>query len=243
MGSDGVSQKFKVNIQEGLSVILPIYNEETNVQKVAYALISYMRAHLKDFEIIAVDDGSQDTTLGKLKDIKKLNPELRIITYKENRGYGFAIRNGIESASREWTFIMDSDGQFDINDFDLLWENRRFYSFVLGYREQRKDNLYRIILANLGHSVSNLLLTEKMKDINCGFKLFRTEDLKSIPLVSNGGSIYFEVLFHLLKSARNSNFLQVPVNHYKRMKGKQTGGTFRVILRNIMGGMRIVFFK
>jgi len=79
-----IRQGFTLNLQEGTSVILPVYNEEANIQEVISALVSYMRAHSEDFEIIAVDDGSRDATLERLGGIKESYPELRIITYKEN---------------------------------------------------------------------------------------------------------------------------------------------------------------
>lgn len=230
-------------MEDGLSIILPAYNEEVDIKNVISNTIFHIRKYLNNFEVIVVNDGSIDTTFKKLNEIKMLYPELKIISYKKNKGYGYAIREGFKYSQKKWIFIMDSDGQFRIDNFDDFWKKRWFYDFILGYRKKRADNLYRIILAKFGNFVSNLMLQKKIKDINCGFKLFKVKDLENLPLISTGGSIYFEMLFYLLNSKYNNKFLQLPVRHYKRIEGRQAGGSFRVIFRNILEGVRIVLCK
>lgn len=228
-------------MEESLCVILPAFNEEENIKNVVSDVISHIRNYGKNFEVIVVNDGSTDRTLKMLGEIKTLYPELKIVSYGKNKGYGWAIRKGIEFSQKEWIFIMDLDGQFRIDDFEIFWNNRKSYDFILGYRAIRRDNTYRLWLSKLGNYIANLFLEKKVKDINCGFKLFKLSDLRNISLISTNGCIYFEILFYLLKS--KNKFLQLPIQHHRRKAGKQSGGNLRIVLRNLLEGRRIVCCK
>jgi len=227
---------------EGLSIVIPVYNEEANIKNVVSNSIFYIRNYLKNFEIIAVNDGSQDTTSARLAEMQILYPELKIFSNKKNKGYGFAVRKGIEYSRKEWVLVMDGDGQIRIEDFQLFWENRKYYDFILGYRKRRNDNLYRVILAKFGNCISNLVLGKQIKDINCGFKLLKKKDLEKITLKSEGNIISFEILYNLFKNNKD-RFLQLPVRHYKRKQGKQTGGRFDVIIKILLEGLKVIFWK
>ena len=226
-------------MRENLSIILPTFNEESNIKSVISDVIPHIRKYIKNFEVIVINDGSTDMTLRILNGIKMSYPELKVISRETNKGYGSAIRTGIEFSQKEWIFIMDSDGQFRINDFRTFWGNRQKYDFILGYRKHRKDNLYRTFLGKFGNIISKLFLKERINDINCGFKLFKAEDLKRAPLSSSGGIINFEILYNLFK--RKKKFAQFPVPHYKRTKGKSTGGRLGVITKIILEGVNIIF--
>jgi len=225
-------------MENGLSIILPVYNEELIIKNVIYDIVSNIRQYVNDFEVIIINDGSTDNTLELINSIKMSFPELKVISHERNRGYGSALKTGIKVSQKDRVFIMDSDGQFRINDFNIFWKNKQSYDFILGYRAARKDNIYRRCLGKLGNFTANIFLRESIKDINCGFKLFKLRDLKNITLISTGGCIYFEILRYLLKK---NKFLQLPVNHYRRIAGNQTGGNFKVILKNILEGAQIVW--
>lgn len=224
-----------------LSIILPVYNEEASIKNVISNVIFYIRKYIDNFEVVVVNDGCTDKTLRILSEIKTLYPELRIASHERNKGYGSAVRTGIGLSQNERVFIMDSDGQFRIDDFEIFWKSRESYDFILGYRSARKDNVYRRWLAKSGNYLANLFLKKRIRDVNCGFKMFRLRELRNIPLISTGGCIYFEILYYLL-NFRN-RFLQLPVTHYRRKRGKQTGGNLKIILRNIWEGRKIVCHK
>ena len=173
-----------------------------------------------------------------MKDLTAQYLNLRLVNHAENKGYGAAIRSGISAAKNHWLLIMDADGQFNIDNFKNFWQEKSAYDFILGYRKKRSDGLYRNLLGKLGTLLANLFLSTDIfiKDINCGFKLFKTNELEKIRLVSNGGVISFEIIYKLLKDKRR--FTQLPVTHYSRKEGKSTGGKFKTIA-NIIGE----FFK
>ncbi len=228
---------------QGLSVILPIYNEGQNIKDVVNKIITGVKNYIESFEIIAVNDGSTDKSADIIRTLSAQYPFLRLISVQKNKGYGAAIRRGIYNAKMPWLLIMDADGQYDINDLKHFWEKKSCYDFIIGYRKKRSDNLYRRILGKLGNFIANLFLHKKVfiKDVNCGFKLFKTNELKAIPLISNGAIISFEILYSLLQNKRL--FAQLPIAHYKRVAGKSTGGNLKSVIQNILEFLKLILNK
>jgi len=224
-----------------LSIALPAYNEEANVKEVISSIKDRLINYVENFEIIVVNDGSTDTTLDILNGIRSVHPELNIISHDYNMGYGSALRTCIKCARGEWIFFMDADGQFTMKDFYTFWMKRSEYDFILGYRKNRQDGCYRLLLGRFGNTISNLLLGKRIKDINCGFKLVKKALLQNASFLSTGGLIYFEMLFHLFKKRRK--FTQLPVQHFERKEGSSTGGNGRVIMRIITEGLRYFYIR
>lgn len=219
-------------MQESISIILPVYNEKENVEKTINDIVRIASRLGRDLEIIAVNDGSTDSTLFLLERMQINLPQLRIVRHDKNMGYGYALRTGIGAAKNEWILLIDADGQYDIGNFGDIWGKKNGYDVVLGYREKRNDSLYRILLGRFGNLLANFILKTNVKDINCGFKLFRAKALKNISLSSSGGLIHFEILKKMLCVKRE--FTQLPVRHYKRKSGKATGGSFSTVRKIIL---------
>src|SRR6266487_1209923 len=116
----------------GLSVVLPAYNEEqviaSTVEQVTHELANLTR----DFEVIVVNDGSTDRTGAVLSALQKLDRRIRVLTHTRNQGYGATLADGFAAATKELTFFMDSDGQFDIREL------KRFLSLIDAYDARLK---------------------------------------------------------------------------------------------------------
>jgi glycosyltransferase involved in cell wall biosynthesis len=107
-----------------LSVVLPAYNEEGNIEKTVSEAISYLKKRFREYEIIVVNDGSVDRTGEIVRGLSSSNPRIILVSHPENQGYGAALRSGFAKASLDYIFLMDSDGQFDIGELD------RFFPFL-----------------------------------------------------------------------------------------------------------------
>jgi glycosyltransferase involved in cell wall biosynthesis len=103
-----------------LSVILPCYNEEANIAASVKDVASWMKNTAVDGQIIVVDDGSKDHSVSILEELTKTIPHLHIVRHTKNGGYGIAVRSGCDAATTDWIAFMDSDGQFQAKDLDLL---------------------------------------------------------------------------------------------------------------------------
>ncbi len=212
-----------------LSVVLPVYNEEGAIASTIERALSILPSMVSDFEIIAVDDGSTDRSGPILAAIAQQVPQLRMVTHTRNQGYGAALADGFAAASKELTFFMDSDGQFDIEDLYGLLTHIGHYDAVIGYRLLRQDTIMRKLNAWGWHTLIGLVLHVHVRDIDCAFKLFRTNFLHQYAPETRGAMINAEMLYKLARAGYT--YQEVGVNHLPRQAGKATGAHPRVIAR------------
>lgn len=234
-----------MNEKYSISVILPVYNEEGNIGKVIEDSVNFLLAPdiFKEYEIIVVDDGSRDRTADILRELVDKISHLKVITHGKNLGYGQVLISGFGVARFPLCFFMDADGQFQINQLEKILNYILTYDIIIGCRYKRKDSLYRIILGKIYTLLAFLLFGLKFKDINCGFKLFKREAIED-SYKFNGGLFYTEVLLEAKK--KGFKIKEVPVNHFPRLKGKQSGGSLKVVMKalvelsfyGIMGGKK-----
>lgn len=213
----------------GLSVVLPAYNEEAVIARTVMRCVETLSVLAPDFEVIVVDDGSRDRTSEIADQLAASNPHVRVIHNRPNRGYGGALMAGFDAASKELSFFMDADGQFDIRDIALLLPLReQGYRAVLGYRKQRNDPFFRLVNAWGWNLLVSLLFGLRVHDVDCAFKLFDTELVRICDIHAEGAMVNTEMLVKLKKLG--VKFVEVPVRHYPREHGSATGANLKVIL-------------
>lgn len=184
------------------------------------------------WEIVIVDDGSDDKTAQVAQDIASKDNRIRVISHTKNRGYGAALKTGLESAKYETVVFTDGDGQFDFSQVDRFIPKIKDYDLVIGFREKRRDNLIRHVLMNMLKVWDFIFFGFKFKDIDCGFKMFRKEAIAKIsPLRSEGAMITTEILAKSRK--KNLKIAEVSVDHFPRRVGKQNGADLFVISRAV----------
>src|SRR5947209_9292820 len=126
--------------KHSLSVILPAYNEAQVIASTVETVHSVVDGWKVDFEIIVVNDGSTDQTGAILAALAAGDPRIRFVTHPVNQGYGAALVSGFAAATKELTFFMDADGQFDISDLRTFFLFIDRYDAVIGYRLDRQDS-------------------------------------------------------------------------------------------------------
>lgn len=213
-----------------ISVILPAYNEESNIANTVKACVEYFTKKGYDFEIIVVDDCSIDQTQSIVEGLKKNFPFLHLVVHKENQGAGSALRSGFEAAKKEDIFYMDSDGQFSIDDFDKLLPFSKSHDAVIGYRLNRADPMIRTFNAWLYKFFLRIFFGLKFKDPDCGFKFFKKQHYLNVkPIQSNGAFFIAELLISFQR--QGLKIKEVAVRHFKRSSGRQTGAKLSVITK------------
>jgi glycosyltransferase involved in cell wall biosynthesis len=222
---------------KSLSVVLPVYNEEDNIYDVIKPVFDTLSSITSDFEIIAVDDGSVDGTAKILEELQSSNTRLKVIRHPENKGYGATLASGFKKAEKELIFVMDADRQFNIAEFTKFLPYIEDYDIVAGFRTKRRDPLYRCILGTCFNFIVRILFGIKIKDINCGFKLYKRDLPQRMDLVTAGALINTEIL--ALAQRNKAKIKEVGINHYPRIYGKQTGGSLKVILKAILEALRL----
>lgn len=230
MGNESKSKGASSTVRE-LSVVLPAYNEEANIERVVRSCVAYLEARMPDYELLVVNDGSHDRTGEILNRLQNEFPRLRPLHHPQNRGYGAALRTGFAAASKRFVFYMDGDGQFDISDLDhLLPLATDEDHIVTGFRIERRDPFVRRLNAKLfGGWLVRIMLGVRVRDLNCAFKLIPKKVFERIVLESPGALINAELYGRAVR--KGFGIKEVGVHHYPRPAGVQTGAHLRVIIR------------
>lgn len=212
-----------------LSLVLPAYNEAANLPAgLEQARDVFDRARL-DWEVVVVDDGSVDGTAAVVEQFSAVDPRVRLVRHPRNLGYGAALRTGFASSAKGWVMFTDADLQFDLAEVDRLLAHCAHYDIVAGYRAERRDPLNRRVNAWAWGRLVNSAFDLAVRDVNCAFKVFRRDVVQGVHIRSHGAFVNTEILAR----ARAAGFRikEVPVSHFPRQHGVQTGAHPKVVLR------------
>ncbi len=212
-----------------LSIVLPAYNEEQSIGATLADVTTALNAWGADYEVIVVNDGSHDHTGDIIAAFAAREPHVCVVTHADNEGYGAAVKSGFAAAANDLTFFMDSDGQFMIADLPRLLVQIDSDDAVLGYRIHRQDAPMRLLNAWGWKALVYFALGVRVRDLDCAYKLFRTDFLHTYPPTTSGALLNAELLFTLNRVG--GAYREVGVRHLPRNGGRATGANIRVILR------------
>ncbi len=231
----------KTSRKPTISGFFPFLNDWGTIGSLVTALDVVLQDVSSNYEIIIVDDGSDDKSKEILKMLKKRFPKLRIVTHQKNRGYGGALRSGISNAKFDWIFYTDGDAQYDPRDLRLLIAKmRKNIDVVNGYKIRRSDPWYRKALGRIYHNFVKILFNIPIRDTDCDFRLMRRSIFNDIKLEQNSGLICAEMIKKITDFGYK--FQEVPVNHYWRTSGKSQFFNLKRVGRVILG-LLILWYK
>ena len=203
-----------------ISVVIPVYNEATTVEKVIQDLRSVLSATAIDYEIIAVDDASKDQSGDILEQIK----DITVIRHSENQGYGASIKTGVKSATGEYILIIDGDATYPVEAIPQMIEHIDDYDLVSGERGGKNFDARWLYLQRVGKFVLRMIASyitrHKIPDINCGLRIYKKETFnKFLYLYPNQFSLTATSLVAFLSNNYRVKF--IPIEYHKRA-GKST---------------------
>lgn len=203
------------------SVIIPVYNEEDAVIPLFSELKKVMDQLNNAYEIIFIDDGSEDNTLGKLKSLRPV----KIVQFRKNFGQTAALDAGIKEARGEIIITLDGDGQNPPSEIPkLLNKLNEGYDLVSGWRYQRKDPLMKKFLSRGANFLRKYLVKDHIHDSGCTLKVYRQECFE-------GMTLYGEIhrFIPAMLAWRGFKVGEVKVEHRPRRGGKAKYGPKRII--------------
>jgi len=195
-----------------LSVVVPLYNEEGNVRELHRRILEACKELGKSFEIIFVDDGSDD---GTVKNAEGLTP-LRLVQFRKNFGQTAAFDAGIKQAKGEVIVTMDGDLQNDPKDMKLLMtEMEKGYDVVSGWRWKRKDTLMKRFFSRGANLLRKILVKDNIHDSGCSLKAYRRACFEDVDLFGEMHRFIPAIL-----ALEGYKVGEVKVNHHPRIHGK-----------------------
>jgi len=210
-----------------LSIIIPAFNEEESIKPLVNLIFKSLDKSLEDFEIILIDDGSNDKTWDEIVKISNKFENIVPIKLLENYGKSDALDAGFKVCKGNYVLTMDADLQDDPSEilplYSMIIENK--YDLVSGWKKKRNDPLTKTIPSKFFNLVTSLFSGIKLNDFNCGIKIYRKEVINSI-------NLYGEMHRYIPLIAKWNGFNKIAekeVNHNRRKYGVTKFGMERYI--------------
>jgi len=210
----------------GISVVVPVFNEEGSVGELARRLVAVLEAMGTTWEVVFVDDGSRDRTVEILRQVNLQEPRVKLVRFRRNFGQTAALAAGFDFAAGEIVVTMDGDLQNDPADIPrLVAKIGEGFDLVNGWRVKRQDTfLTRRLPSMIANSLISFITGVKLHDYGCTLKAFRHEVAKHV-------SLYGELhrFIPAIASGMGVEVAEIPVNHHPRTTGKSKYGLFRTV--------------
>lgn len=203
-----------------LSVVIPVFNEQGNLRPLIDEVERTLALRMR-FEVVVVDDGSDDGTVAEAAELASGRDWLRVESHARNRGQSAAIRTGVLAAKAPTIAVLDGDGQNDPADIPKLYAALRLSgdSMAVGQRRIRRDGWIRRVSSRIANDVRSSLLHDGIRDTGCGLKIFRRDDFLALPAFD-----HMHRFLPALVQYRGGRIRTVPVNHRPRRYGKSKYG-------------------
>ncbi len=226
-----------------LSVIIPAYNEEKNIQRAIEDVLNDVAVVVPDLEVIVVDDGSRDRTGELANEMTRRDGRVRLVT-QANRGHGPALVHGLAEATGEWLFLIDSDRQVSLKNFALHWALTADHDAILGLRRPRSDPLHRLVISFAMRLLLRARLGIHAGDAGAPYKLVKRRIWQEALKEMRDGCWIPSVLLaaHVLQR-RDIVSREVPVEHRRRSHGPSTLNLGRLARFCREGASDVAFYR
>ncbi|HEX3861398.1 MAG TPA: glycosyltransferase family 2 protein [Stellaceae bacterium] len=222
-----------------LSVVIPVKNEAGNIAPLVAEITAALDGAVP-YEIVYVDDGSDDATVVEISRLQMTVPQLRLVRHARSCGQSTAIRSGVKAARGIWIATIDGDGQNDPADIPALWQLAQASPnipplLIAGHRARRRDTWSKRKASRIANAVRRRMLHDDTPDTGCGLKLFPRALFLDLPA--------FDHMHRFLPALvlREGGIVRsVPVNHRPRQRGLSKYGVLdrlAVSIADLLGVM------
>lgn len=225
----------------GLTIFFPFLNDEATVTRQIICAYTIGKKITNNLEVIALHGGnSEDNTFGKIKEMKLIYPNLKIINRKSNKEGYAVIKYAFKKASKDWIFYTDGDAQYHLEEDLPKLVNKQLETnatVVNGYKIRRHDSFLRVLLGNIYRLLAKFIFHLPIRDVDCDFRLIKKSLLDKINLESKDASILPEMIKKL--QFVGGKFSEVPVGHFSRNYGKSNYRIRDLIKEKILGDFKL----
>lgn len=219
-----MSAALRVNSAIQLSVVVPVRNEAENILPLLAEIHAALEPHC-EFEVIYVDDGSEDASLRVLREAQASYPRLRVLSHRLSCGQSAALASGVRAAHAAWIATLDGDGQNDPGDLPKLLaardapERPQRLQLVCGYRRSRRDSFLKRLSSRVANAVRSRLLEDATPDTGCGLKLVARTAYLALPFFD-----HMHRFLPALVQRGGGATISVEVGHRPRTRGRSNYG-------------------
>jgi glycosyltransferase involved in cell wall biosynthesis len=216
-----------------VTAFFPCYNDAGTIPTMILRALQTLPKITADYEVVVINDGSQDDSAQILNELATKYQCLRVIHHAEPSGYGGVLRAGFAAARKDWIFYTDGDAQYDAREMELLAQQLRdSIDMVNGYKIKRRDPFHRVVIGLMYQYFVKLVFGLKIRDVDCDFRLMRRSIFDHIQLESTTGTITFE----MVKKIQDAGYTiaEVPVQHWYRQYGESQFFNFPRVARTLL---------
>jgi dolichol-phosphate mannosyltransferase len=220
------------------TIVVPVYNEEENLERVETELSNYLTIASVPTLILFVNDGSKDQSQALIEAICERNEAFEYISFKQNRGLSAAIKAGFDHVETELVGYIDSDLQTTPTDFNILLEHIGTHELVTGVRSNRKDSFVKNMSSKIANGIRRAFTHDGMDDTGCPLKVIKTDYAKRIPMF-RGLHRFLPAMIML----QNGRVTQITVHHFPRLAGTAKFGLWNRLLGPLMDCFAYLWMK
>jgi glycosyltransferase involved in cell wall biosynthesis len=211
-----------------LSVVIPVFNEAQSLEPFWTELQPSLDGLRRSYEVIFIDDGSEDGSPDILRCLRGRHSEVRLITLRRNAGETAATDAGFKAARGNVLLTMDADLQHDPKDIPILLDHLSGWDAACGWRVRREDSWVRRLSANIANGLRNTLTGDDVRDSGCTLRAFRRDCLANLRLYAG-----FHRWLPTLLRLEGHRVVEVPVNHRPRLFGQSKYGIRNRVFRGV----------
>ena len=229
-----------------LVVIIPAYNEEDIIDYVINDWHSKLNSLKINFKLVIYDDGSHDNTYSVIQKVAKEHVDI-VAETKKNSGHGPTILKGYKHYvdNAKWIFQVDADNEMSAEYFNLLWDKRDEFDFLIGSRDNRQQPSSRKLVSLISRMIINFFYGSSIKDVNSPYRLMKSIKFKSLIFKIPNNTFAPNLIISGYVSLSNLKYYQIKIKHNDRVTGEvsiKKWKLFKAAFRSMLQTVKFRFY-
>ena len=214
-----------------ITIFFPVYNDENTIANMTEKCIHTLKEVASNYEVIIINDGSPDNSGAVADEMAKKYDFVRVIHHPQNKGYGAAIKSGLENAQYEWVCFTDGDDEYDIEDLRKMIRLKDYYDLIITFRYVKLYSTLRVFISGMYNKIFRLVFRTNYRDISTGLRLMRKSVYNDLTIISDSPFIGAEITLRtMLKGYRVG---EMGIQTFPREFGKGASVSPKNIIRTI----------
>ena len=214
-----------------ITIFFPVYNDENTIANMTEKCIHILKEVASNYEVIIINDGSPDNSGAVADEMANKFEYVRVIHHPQNKGYGAAIKSGLENAQYEWVCFTDGDDEYDIEDLRKMIRLKDYYDLIITFRYVKLYSTLRVFISGMYNKIFRVLFRTNYRDISTGLRLMRKSVYDDLTIISDSPFIGAEITLRtMLKGYRVG---EMGIQTFPREFGKGASVSPKNIMRTI----------